>query len=254
MNQIHTTVSDVLEKKSRRHPKFEDGARYDSVMAQAYSRTVRDVQALGEKMRILEFGCFTGIVSASLSRLGHAVTGSDIPFVLADEENAAFFSEEGVSLWPHDLAVTPLEMPSESYDLIVLTEVLEHLNFNPIPLLKEFARVLRPGGMVYCATPNLADIHNRLNLLRGRGIMNPVEQLVMNLKPSTGMAVGLHWREWTKAELKQLFAEAGLALSWHRYGLLTANHSSFPRKQLVRMMYSFMPSLMPNQVAVFSKI
>ncbi len=202
-------------------------------------------------MRILEFGCFTGIVSASLQRLGHSVTGSDIHFVLADEQNAAFFAEEGVSLWPHDLAVVPLELPSCSFDLIILTEVIEHLNFNPIPLLTEFARILRPGGMVYCATPNLADIHNRLRLLLGRGITNPVEQLIMNLKPGTGMAVGLHWREWTKSELQQLFAVAGFGLKWHRYGLLTPNQSGFPRKQLVRLMYAVAPSLMPNQVAVF---
>lgn len=251
MNQIHPTVREVLECKAKRSLKFEDGSRYDAEMAEAYSRTVRDVESLGKGLHILEFGCFTGIVSVSLQRLGYMVTGSDIPFVLADEENAAFFAEEGVRLWPHDLAVVPLDLPSDSFDLIIFTEVLEHLNFNPIPLLCEFARVLRLGGMVYCATPNLADTHARLNLLRGRGIMNPIEHLVMNLKPGTGMSVGLHWREWTKEELVQIFAEAGFSLKSHRYGLVTSNRSGFPRKQLVGLMYSLMPSLMPNQVAVF---
>ncbi|MBJ7391735.1 MAG: methyltransferase domain-containing protein, partial [Chthoniobacterales bacterium] len=163
----------------------------------------------------------------------------------------AFFASEGVKLWPHDLAVVPLDLPSASFDLIILTEVLEHLNFNPIALLREFARVLKPGGQVYCATPNLANIHNRVNLLRGRGIMNPVEHLVLNLKPGTGMAVGLHWREWSKLEMVQLFSEAGFELKSHRYGLVTANRSGFPRKQLVGLMYALAPALMPNQVAVF---
>jgi hypothetical protein len=104
--------------------------------------------------------------------------------------------------------------------------------------------------MVYCATPNLANVHHRINLLRGRGIMNPIEHLVMNLKPGTGMSVGLHWREWTKAEMVQLFAQAGFTLRSHRYGLISANTSGFPRKQLVSAMYALMPSLMPNQVLI----
>jgi 2-polyprenyl-3-methyl-5-hydroxy-6-metoxy-1,4-benzoquinol methylase len=246
-------VAEVLQRKAEHALNFENGNRYDFEMQHAYSRTVRDADGLGSRMKIFEFGCFTGIVSASLSSLGHKVIGSDIHFVLADEQNAAFFASEGVKLWPHDLAVVPLELPSDSFDVIILTEFLKHLNFNPIPLLGEFARILRPGGMVYCATPNLANVHHRINLLRGRGIMNPIEHLVMNLKPGTGMSVGLHWREWTKAEMVQLFAQAGFTLRSHRYGLISANKSGFPRKQLVSAMFALMLSLMPNQVAVFAR-
>ena len=118
-----------MQRKAEHALKFENGNRYNFEMQHAYSRTVRDVDGLGSRMKILEFGCFTGIVSASLSRLGQEVIGSDIHFVLADEQNAAFFASEGVKLWPHDLAVVPLEPPSESFDVIILTEVLEHLNF-----------------------------------------------------------------------------------------------------------------------------
>jgi 2-polyprenyl-3-methyl-5-hydroxy-6-metoxy-1,4-benzoquinol methylase len=158
-----------------------------------------------------------------------------------------------VKLWPHDLAIQPLDLPSNSFDVIVFTEVIEHLNFNPIPLLREFARVLRPSGVVYCATPNLSSLNTRLRLMRGLGIMNPVEHLVWNLTPETGMAVGLHWREWTKAELVDLFAQAGFELKSHRYGLITPNKSKFPRKQMVKWMYGLFPAFMPNQVAVFGK-
>ena len=249
----HPTVLEVLRKKSGSNLTILDGGEYDREMADTYSRTVYDVESLGKNLRILEFGCFTGIVSASLKRLGHEVTGSDIPFVLEDEENAAFYRDENLTIWPHDLSSGPLQQPSGSFDLIVFTEVLEHLNFNPIPLLREFARILRPGGMVYCATPNLGNIHHRINLLLGRGIMSPMEYLIMNLDPDSAMRIGLHWREWTKDELVDLFAQAGLSLKCHKYGLVTSNRSGFPRKQLVALMYSLAPSLMPNQVAVFAK-
>jgi 2-polyprenyl-3-methyl-5-hydroxy-6-metoxy-1,4-benzoquinol methylase len=85
----------VLARKSAYKLKFEDGARYDEKMANAYSRTVADIDKLGSKMVILEVGCFTGIVSASLSRLGRTVTGCDISFVLRDEANLRFLLAKG---------------------------------------------------------------------------------------------------------------------------------------------------------------
>lgn len=134
---------------------------------------------------------------------------------------------------------------------LVVVDVLEHLNFNPIPLLRELAGVLKPGGLFYCATPNLSKIHSRLRLLRGKGIMNPVSDLVLNLKPETGMSVGLHWREWTKDEMILLFKEAGFSVKSHKFGMVVNNVSAFPRKQLINYMYAMFPSLMSHQVGVF---
>lgn len=244
----------MLKKKSQISIGFENGNAYDDQMRSAYSRTVSDVDRLGHGLDIVEFGCFTGIVSASLRRLGHRVIASDMPFVLEDEQNSRFLSNEGVEFCPHDLALLPLPFEADAFDVIVLTEVIEHLNFNPIPLLREFWRILKPSGIVYCATPNLASLINRVRLFSGLGIMNPVTHLIWNLTPGTGMSVGLHWREWTKKELVDLFAVAGFGLVSHQYGLLSSSGSSFPRKQVVGLAYTLFPFLMPNQVAIFRKI
>ena len=250
---LHEVVKEVLSRKSSYQCRFGDGNQYDSLMAHAYSRTVTDVNALGANLDVVEFGCFTGIVSASLSRLGHNVTASDIQFVLADPSNSLFLASENIKAVPHDLAVIPLPFSSETFDVIVFAEVLEHLNFNPLPLLCEFSRILRPSGVVYLATPNLVSASNRMLMIKGAGFMNPVEHLRLNLKPATGMSVGLHWREWTKQELIELFSESGFALKHHNYMLLSPNQSGFPRKQLVAAMYSLLPSLLPAQVALFTK-
>lgn len=250
-NSLHPAVVEVLLRKSAYQLKFEDGDQYDLVMRFAYSRTVRDLVALGSHLKVLEVGAFTGIVSAALASMNHDVTASDIPFVLADERNAAFLKSEGVLTIPHDLSSLPFPAPSSQFDLVVMNEVLEHLNFNPIPLIIELARIIKPGGFLYCATPNLSRIHNRLSLLRGRGIMNPISDLILNLKPETGMSVGLHWREWTKDEMIKLFKEAGFSLKSHKFGMYTNNVSTFPRKQLIALMYASVPSLMANQVALF---
>jgi 2-polyprenyl-3-methyl-5-hydroxy-6-metoxy-1,4-benzoquinol methylase len=51
--------------------------------------------------------------------------------------------------------ISPVEnvhMPDESCDIIVLTEVLEHM-VNPDFVLKEVYRLLKPGGIIICSVP-----------------------------------------------------------------------------------------------------
>lgn len=249
-NQV---IKDVIHNKSKYLLNFENGLFYDSFMEAAYSRTVIDTNKIGTNLNVIEFGCFTGIVSAAMQRLGHQVTASDIDFVLSDPANSAFFESEHVATISHDLASHPLPLPSESYDLIIFTEVIEHLNFNPLPLISEFNRILKVGGFIYVATPNLASAYNRLSLARGKSFMYPVEALRWNLTPNTGMSVGIHWREYTKKELVDLFTECGFSLHHHYFTHLAENRSPFPRKQLVRLMYRLLPSLLPAQVGIFRK-
>ena len=47
-----------------------------------------------------------------------------------------------------------------AYDLVLATEVLEHLPSHA-PVLAEVGRVLRPGGMFICTTPNIHRLSSR---------------------------------------------------------------------------------------------
>jgi SAM-dependent methyltransferase len=49
-----------------------------------------------------------------------------------------------------DLAAIPV--PDATYDLVLCTQVLEHLP-EPLPVLREFHRVLKPGGKAYLSAP-----------------------------------------------------------------------------------------------------
>jgi 2-polyprenyl-3-methyl-5-hydroxy-6-metoxy-1,4-benzoquinol methylase len=48
-----------------------------------------------------------------------------------------------------------------SYDIVVFTEIIEHIN-NPIPVLHNIHRLLRPGGALYITTPNFSSLERRL--------------------------------------------------------------------------------------------
>ncbi len=253
-HSITSALQSAYDDSSAALIQFENSARYNQELRYTFERTVSEVSRLGSELRILEIGAFTGVVSVALKRLGHLVTASDMPFVIKDPALESLFAKDDILTLAADLSHMPFPVADASFDLIVFNEVLEHLNFNSIPLLREFHRILTPGGRVYCATPNLLSAKNRWLLLSGHSYINPVKDLLWNLEPGTGMSVGLHWREWSHAELVELFQVAGFDTETHHFGLSTPNCSGPVRKTLVSLMYHLAPSLMPNQVGVFRKI
>jgi SAM-dependent methyltransferase len=58
-----------------------------------------------------------------------------------------------------------LPFPNCAFDLVTSTEVFEHI-WNPWLFLTEQFRILRPGGVIYLATPNFARVEARLKLVR----------------------------------------------------------------------------------------
>ncbi|MFN8611169.1 MAG: class I SAM-dependent methyltransferase [Vulcanimicrobiota bacterium] len=94
----------------------------------------------------------------------------------------------------------PLPTPSDFYDLIIFSEVIEHLQGNPRLALRHLLRVLRPGGRLLLTTPNLVRLLNRVKMALGRP---PV--------PEVGPPEwwGGHMREYTYGEIYQMLAQEG---------------------------------------------
>jgi len=60
-----------------------------------------------------------------------------------------------------------LDLPNASFDLVTSLEGIEHVE-NHALVVREFARVLKPGGRLIVSTPNICNVEERLNfLLRG---------------------------------------------------------------------------------------
>ncbi|MCG3199421.1 MAG: class I SAM-dependent methyltransferase [Candidatus Omnitrophica bacterium] len=102
---------------------------------------------------VLDLGCGYGYGSELLSRKAKSVTGLDYHHP-AIEYNRSHYSAPNLRFVEHD-ANTPLPFPDSSFDLVVSSEVLEHIDRRH-DLLREIARVGRRGGHLILKTPNAA--------------------------------------------------------------------------------------------------
>lgn len=58
----------------------------------------------------------------------------------------------------HDLETVPLPFKSSTFEEIVCQDVLEHVGY--IPLLREFSRLLKPGGRLKIRVPHFSSSNN----------------------------------------------------------------------------------------------
>lgn len=106
--------------------------------------------------RVLDAACGLGYgshVMASLTRCAY-VLGVDGSEYAVDYARMNFSKHESrvefrKGYLPDDLA----ELADELFDVIISFETLEHIE-NPVGLLAEFSRLLRPGGRIIASVPN----------------------------------------------------------------------------------------------------
>jgi SAM-dependent methyltransferase len=87
-----------------------------------------------------------------------------------------------------------------SFDALLFCEIIEHLHTDPMKVMKEIKRVLKPGGVLVLTTPNVAKLQNRLRLLAGKNI---------NDRYSGYGPYGRHNREYTRNEVSRLLHYCG---------------------------------------------
>jgi SAM-dependent methyltransferase len=219
-----------------------------------YIRTIFDVTRFAEnhgKKRILEIGAFFGMVSICLAKLGFDVVAADIPEYMSMPEQKERFDRHGIKIAEIRLQDYILPFRDENFDAIIMCEVLEHLNFNPLPLIKEINRVGAPHSLFYLSLPNLAYYKNRLELLFGHSVLQPIQDYFNQLDPSQLEIVNGHWREYTGPEIVDILQRMGYEILRHYYFSVVDEMSSPTLKnRLTRLVFQAVPSWKENQTTL----
>ena len=108
-----------------------------------------------------------------------------------------------------EISKFPAQLPLEnsSVDVVIVTEVLEHLVW-PHSILEEASRLLRPGGILVGTTPNATNIGSVVKALLGKGTLEWYEE--SHLASEKWIK---HVRFYGFRDLKLLFQEHGLRLT-----------------------------------------
>ena len=124
-------------------------ARYDSGQRDVKVRTLRRFLHHPRGQDVLDAGCGTGDVASMCSSQGARVAALDVyePMLrkARDRYDSAFLAIQG--------SVETLPFKPSSFDLVISTDVIEHL-VDPNAFLREARRVLRPGGHLMIASDN----------------------------------------------------------------------------------------------------
>jgi SAM-dependent methyltransferase len=104
--------------------------------------------------RLLDVGCGPGLLLDEARRRGYAPVGLEL------SRAAARHAGEVLGLDVREVAFEAFE-PPERFDVIVLADVLEHLE-DPCAGLERAARLLAPGGVLCVVTPDPASLTARV--------------------------------------------------------------------------------------------
>lgn len=128
----------------------------------------RQLSAVGRVGSLLDFGCGWGTQLMAAARGGWRAQGLEV-----DARKVDFCREHGLDAVLGDLRDRPF--PDGSFDAAVAEQVFEHL-YSPVEYMRALHRVLKPGGVLYVAVPNLGSLEARLTRQRWN-MVHPVSHV-----------------------------------------------------------------------------
>lgn len=148
------------------HKIIEDGITYpvtDRVYSNKGNPPLIDLLGKGCN-RLLDIGCGAGD-NAGLIKFSHPEC--DVFGITHSAVEAELAQRHMTRCWVLDIEDNlPDDLAHQSFDVLIFSHVLEHLR-DPAVVLARFSRLLRSGGQVLIAVPNVLSWRMRLQFLRG---------------------------------------------------------------------------------------
>lgn len=118
---------------------------------------------LKKGLKVLDIGCYTADLLNVLPK--------DIDYYGVDGDKAALeiAKSRGAKVYEVDLEAQEIPLLDEKFDVVIATEVLEHLK-DPQRLIKQILTLTKEGGIVLLSLPNECTIFHRIKVIFGLGI------------------------------------------------------------------------------------
>jgi 2-polyprenyl-3-methyl-5-hydroxy-6-metoxy-1,4-benzoquinol methylase len=168
--------------------------------------------------RLLDVGCGVGFMSSVVSQLGYEMHCIDASNDINQEAISTFslrFSECNIEF-------SPIPYDDNYFDIVILTEVLEHFNYSPLVPLKQIQRVLKPGGLLLLTTPDITGIFSLYTLLKGDNVSGSLNMMLEQTRvwsPDNGqnqLFRDIHFRCYTIKEIRKLMDMTGFTIIKYR--------------------------------------
>jgi glycosyltransferase involved in cell wall biosynthesis/SAM-dependent methyltransferase len=165
--------------------------------------------------RVLEMGAYLQITPALRSKLGYGEVRGCYYGKLGRSDHRTATSAEGetfecdVDHFDAEKDVFPY--PDSHFATVICGELIEHLFEDPMHLMSEVNRILKPGGHLVLTTPNIAALRGIAGILQGyhpgffHAYIRPAE--------GTGEVDARHNREYTPREIHQLLENSGFEVA-----------------------------------------
>jgi 2-polyprenyl-6-hydroxyphenyl methylase/3-demethylubiquinone-9 3-methyltransferase len=168
-------------------------------LCRKFARDAKQAASLAG-LSVLDIGCGGGLVCEPLARLGASVTGID-PAAENIAAAKAHASAQGLDIAYEVATAEELAARGQSYDAVLLLEVVEHVPDVPA-FLKTVAPLVKPGGVMILSTLN--------RTLKSFALAIVGAEFILRWLP-----IGTHqWQRFvTPEELASALSAAGLALT-----------------------------------------
>jgi len=196
MTVLHTNPAASVSRHAGTEGQLAYGTKQKAYFTGA-RRTFLNLLPANPQARLLELGCGSGNTSAAALAEGKCGWACGIELC---EGPAAEARNKLNKVIVGDIERLSLELPPASFDVLLMSEVLEHLR-DPAPVLLKLRSLLKPGAIVLAGSPNVCHHSVIRMLLRGRWDYAP-----------EGIMDETHVRWFSPATYRELFEKAGFVV------------------------------------------
>jgi 2-polyprenyl-3-methyl-5-hydroxy-6-metoxy-1,4-benzoquinol methylase len=160
---------------STRHTNYPYLEEINDGILRRFRRLPKDFLPSGQRGRVLDVGCGRAALGGAIRERGWEVWGVEQSPEACTTARTRL--DRLIEADLTDFASVEPQLQEQEFDVLVFSDVLEHLVY-PTDVLRRYLRRVRPGGRVFVSVPNMVVWSNRLRLLCG--IVDPTDTGVMD--------------------------------------------------------------------------